>query len=1122
MLLVAGLDATPGKAADVPEQSEVLSEAGAGPSATATVFLPLRNWHRRVSRGAVLMLGVSVLVLALLIVLAVTLLLGNLRQDVAERQREERTAAARLDYVQAQLASVVHDYATWDDAFVRLILAPDRAWAEANIGTNVWTSLGYPMSLLVDEAGRPRFGQLEGRFDAPAVAGALGDGAAQLIDLARRNRTRAAPAVVGVVLGQDGPLIAAAKAFVPDEAAGLVLPPGPPAVLLFATRLDEAMLQEMADDLGLDRLTLVGVDTRMEGRSSIALHGPDSQVVARLAWEPRQMGRQQLLWLIPTLGGVAAPIALLMVMAFGSLQFSRALKDSETRLHHFLEVSSDWLWETDAAGRIAWISPSYAATTGLDWTEQIGRRLDGIAQGGPVPDDWERLRDAFDRRRPFRDLRYAIRDRADRTWILQVSGRPVLRPDGQLLCYRGVGRDITREWRAAQRLRETEGQLGTLVQNLRGIVFCRGVAGDGPFGYNEHGVELLGAGEDTLALPRDGRSRLDLVAWQAAIHPDDLDLYRYREQRLIVDGQAYQMDLRFINPATGAERWAHRVSWAVDGVEPGRRHIYAYVIDVTEQRQREEALRTIKQQLRAQNEELRAARATAEAASQSKSQFLAAMSHEIRTPMTAVLGMADLLAAEDLPPLQRHYVATIRNSGSHLLSIINDILDFSRIESGRLELERIDLPLVDTLEQVRSLMMPQAMERGLHLELDVRVPADLVIQGDPTRLRQVLVNLVANALKFTASGHVRVGVEQRRLDDQDWLHFSVEDRGIGIPAARQAALFEPFTQADSSTARHYGGSGLGLAICKRLVGAMNGRIGVVSQPGEGSTFWFELPLTLGRSSAGAIRENAALGQVRPLRVLVVDDVAVNRELLVEMLGRQGHQVDQAENGAQAVGMVTRGGYDLVLMDVQMPVMDGMEATRRIRRLDGPAAGVPILALTANVMASERKHYLSTGMNRCLTKPVVWPELFAALAAVASGSLAPAGPTALPESLPAGMGEVALLDTVRLDAMAAGMSAETFERMLARGIAGAEAACARLRALVDDRDALAREAHRLRGTAGTFGLRRVAALAEAIEVLAMAGGDPGLLVDALAEACASSGKAAATWNDPAAAKADPAG
>ncbi|WP_322100161.1 ATP-binding protein [Geminicoccus harenae] len=1116
---MAGLDGMSGEAADVPGRVEELSAAAAGPSATAAVFLPLRNWHRRVSRGAVLMLVVSVLVLALLLVLAVTLLLGNLRQDAAERQREERIAAARLDDLQAQLASNVHDYAAWDDAFVRLVVTPDRAWAEANIGPTIWTSLGYPMSLLVDEAGRPRFGQLDGRFGAPAVAEALGDGAAGLIELARQNRTHAAPAVAGVILGQDGPLIAAANAVVPEDAAGLTLPPGPPAVLLFATRLDEAMLQEMADDFGLDRLTLTGVDTPLEGRSSIALRGPDDRIVARLAWVPRQMGRQQLFWLIPTLGGVAAPIALLMVMAFGSLQFSHALKDSETRLHHFLEVSSDWLWETDEAGRIAWISPSYATAAGLDPTEQIGRRLDGIARAGPLPDDWERLRDAFDRRQPFRDLRYAVRDRADQTWIFQVSGRPVLRPDGQLLCYRGVGRDVTLEWRAAQRLRETEGQLGTLVQNLQGIVFCRGVAGDGPFGYDERGVELLGAGENTLALPRDGRSRLDLATWQAAIHPDDLELYRYREQRLIADGQPYQLDLRFIDPASGAERWAHRVGWAVDDVERGRRHVYAYVIDVTEQRHREEALRTIKGRLQAQNEELRAARATAEAASQAKSQFLAAMSHEIRTPMTAVLGMGDLLAAEDLTPLQRHYVATIRNSGSHLLSIINDILDFSRIETGRLELERIDLPLVDVLEQVRSLMMPQATERGLRLELDVRVPADLVIQGDPTRLRQILVNLAANALKFTASGRVRIGVEQRRLDGEDWLHFSVEDSGIGIPAQRQAALFEPFTQADSSTARHYGGSGLGLAICKRLVGAMNGRIGVVSQPGEGSTFWFELPLTLGRSSAGTIRESAAPAQVRPLRVLVVDDVAVNRELLVEMLGRQGHRVDQAENGAQAVGMVTRGGYDLVLMDVQMPVMDGMEATRRIRRLDGPAAHVPILALTANVMASEQARYLSTGMNRCLTKPVVWSELFAALAAVASGSLAPAGPTAVPEALPAATDEVPLLDVTRLDAMSAGMPAETFARMLARGITSAEAACGRLRSLAGDRDALAREAHRLRGTAGTFGLRRVATLAEAIEARALAGTDPGLLVDALAEACAASAEAAATWHDPATAKAD---
>ena len=376
-----------------------------------------------------------------------------------------------------------------------------------------------------------------------------------------------------------------------------------------------------------------------------------------------------------------------------------------------------------------------------------------------------------------------------------------------------------------------------------------------------------------------------------------------------------------------------------------------------------------------------AAEATAAQASQAKSQFLAAMSHEIRTPLTGVLGMADLLAAADLPEKERRYADAIRTSGRHLLSVINDILDFTRIEAGKIELEQVDFSIPEVIESVRSLMAPQAAERGLTLKLDLTSPPDLVVQGDPTRLRQVLLNLVGNALKFTHQGGVIVRTASRPADGNGMvlLRFEVQDTGIGIAPDKQGNLFESFTQADRSTSRTYGGSGLGLAICKRLVQAMGGTIGVESTPGRGSTFWFEIPFARGDAAAAAKRSTSEPASIRPLRVLVVDDVAVNRELLEEMLARHGHEVLLAEDGAAAVELAARERPDVVLMDVQMPVMDGMEATRRIRRLPPPAGAVPILALTANVMAAERERYLACGMDRCLTKPVVWPDLFATLA-----------------------------------------------------------------------------------------------------------------------------------------------
>ncbi|MFZ1426607.1 MAG: ATP-binding protein, partial [Geminicoccaceae bacterium] len=375
----------------------------------------------------------------------------------------------------------------------------------------------------------------------------------------------------------------------------------------------------------------------------------------------------------------------------------------------------------------------------------------------------------------------------------------------------------------------------------------------------------------------------------------------------------------------------------------------------------------------------RVAQARAEAGERAKAQFLAAMSHEIRTPMTGVLGMADLLAASPLPPQQRAYVGTIQTSGRHLLSVINDILDFSRIGAGGLTLERIDFSLAQVLEQAQSIMAPQAVDRGLTLTFEVADDVPPVLIGDSTRLRQILVNLIGNGLKFTREGGVDVRVRATpAVDGKVTVRFEVRDTGIGIPLERQAELFRPFMQVDHSTTRVYGGSGLGLAICRELVMLHGGQIGVTSEPGRGSLFWFELPLATGCPSMAEKAAPSAPVAVRPLHVLVAEDVAVNRDLLEAGLTHAGHRVELVPNGAEAVAAVARKRFDVVLMDVQMPVMDGIEATRRIRALPPPAGIVPIMALTASLLEAERLHCVSAGMNLVLGKPIVWPELLGTL------------------------------------------------------------------------------------------------------------------------------------------------
>jgi PAS domain S-box-containing protein len=389
--------------------------------------------------------------------------------------------------------------------------------------------------------------------------------------------------------------------------------------------------------------------------------------------------------------------------------------------------------------------------------------------------------------------------------------------------------------------------------------------------------------------------------------------------------------------------------------------VFAAARDITEQKHREA--------------ELKEARAAAESANSTKSDFLASMSHEIRTPMNAIMGVADLLAKTTLSSEQDKYVQIIRRAGDNLLNLINDILDLSKVEASQLELERTVFSLNDLLEKVVEMVSVRASEKGLALthEISPNIPANLV--GDPTRLRQVLLNLVGNAIKFTEFGDVSLRVTH----DEDPAHptalrFTISDTGIGISGEKLSRVFEQFTQADSSTTRRYGGSGLGLTISKRLVELMGGRIRVQSTIGQGSVFDFVLPFEIWSNATR--RTDVPVGTdpeppLRPLRILLAEDSPDNSTIMLAYLQDTPYQLEIAETGAVACAMFEAGHYDLVLMDRQMPVMDGLTATCTIRtweKVNGRLP-TPIIALTASALKGDREKCMAAGCTAYLTKPI---------------------------------------------------------------------------------------------------------------------------------------------------------